>query len=834
MPRSSFPGASSGATSYNIYRSANPGGEGNTPLQTGVSGTSYTDTGLTNGTTYYYQVSAVNSGGQSGKSGEASATPQPAAPAAPTNLSATAGVAQVSLTWNASSGATSYNIYRSTTSGGEGSTPFQTGISGTSYTNTGLTNGTTYYYQVSAVNGGGQSGKSGEASATPQPAAPAAPTNLSATAGVAQVSLTWNASSGATSYHIYRSATSGAEGNTPFQTGISGTSYTDTGSTNGTTYYYQVSAVNSTGESVKSGEASATPQAATKPTAIFSNNGPVNEGSPAKVSFSNASDSAAERAAGFHYSYALSPTALATSYGTAVTSSSQNFTFPDNGAYTVYGRIFNKDNGFTDYTTQVKVINVAPTAKLTSNGPGSVGSPMTVFFINPSDPSSADTQAGFHYSIVLGYTLSTNPLATSYAAAGTSSSASFTLNGTGTWGIYGRIFDKDNGFRTYVTYVGVRNAPTADFTAAAGSGPIKEGGAVAVSFSNATDTTSAYIKAGFHYSFALSASGLAMSYAAGGTSTSANFTFNDNGTYTVYGRIFDKGNRFTTYAAKVIVINVPPTATLSNSGPVNEGSPVTVSFTNSSDPSSVDVKAGFHYSFALSQGALAATYAAAGASRSVKFTFNDNGTYTVYGRIFDKDSGYTDYTTQVTVNNVAPTATLSNNGRVNEGSPVTVSFSKASDPSNADRQAGFHCSFALSQGALASTYAAAGAGSSAKFTFNADGTYTVYGRIFDKDNGSTTYTTQVTVNNAAPTVNAGGPYSGAAGAAIRFTGTAGVPDPGDTLTYLWKFGDRSTSNALSPTHTYAAAGTYTVTLTATDQEGASATVSTTVTVRKTG
>ena len=90
------------------------------------------------------------------------------APAAPTGLTATGGNAQVSLSCTASSGATSYNVYRSTTSGGEGTTAIATGITSTSYTNTGLTNGMTYYYKVAAVNSSGTSAQSNEASATPR------------------------------------------------------------------------------------------------------------------------------------------------------------------------------------------------------------------------------------------------------------------------------------------------------------------------------------------------------------------------------------------------------------------------------------------------------------------------------------------------------------------------------------------------------------------------------------------------------------------------------------------------------------------------------------------
>lgn len=87
-------------------------------------------------------------------------------PGAPTNLTATAGNAQVSLSWTASSGATSYNVKRSTTSGGPYSN-IATGVTSTSFTNTGLTNGTTYFYVVSGVNSSGESPNSNQASATP-------------------------------------------------------------------------------------------------------------------------------------------------------------------------------------------------------------------------------------------------------------------------------------------------------------------------------------------------------------------------------------------------------------------------------------------------------------------------------------------------------------------------------------------------------------------------------------------------------------------------------------------------------------------------------------------
>jgi len=192
-------------------------------------------------------------------------------PPAPTGLVATPGNAQVSLSWNASTGATSYNVKRSTTSGGPYTT-IATGVTATNFTNTQLVNGTTYFFVVTAVNSAGESGNSNQASATPQLSVPPAPTNLVATPGDGQVSLSWNASSGATSYNVKRSTTSGG----PYSTvasGVTSTSFTNTGLTNGTTYFFVVSAVNSAGESGNSNQASATPQQSSAGDIIVAPNG---------------------------------------------------------------------------------------------------------------------------------------------------------------------------------------------------------------------------------------------------------------------------------------------------------------------------------------------------------------------------------------------------------------------------------------------------------------------------------------------------------------------------------------------------------------------------------
>jgi len=94
-----------------------------------------------------------------------------APPPTPTGLTATAGNAQVSLAWNASSGAASYNLYRSV-NGGAYSQLNTSPITTTSYTDSGLTNGTPYCYEATAVNSSGESAKSSPVCTTPQPPPP--------------------------------------------------------------------------------------------------------------------------------------------------------------------------------------------------------------------------------------------------------------------------------------------------------------------------------------------------------------------------------------------------------------------------------------------------------------------------------------------------------------------------------------------------------------------------------------------------------------------------------------------------------------------------------------
>jgi fibronectin type 3 domain-containing protein len=182
------------------------------------------------------------------------------APAIPTGLVATAGQGFVSLDWadTAASDLWVYGVYRATISGG----PYThvQDVFTSDWVDYGVTSGTTYYYVVTAMDKfSNESGYSSQSSAMLQE--PAAPAGLTATAGNGSVSLNWadNTEPDLASYNVKRATVTGGP-YTTIATGVAVSAYTDNTVTNGTTYYYVVSAVDTgSNESVNSSQVSATP-----------------------------------------------------------------------------------------------------------------------------------------------------------------------------------------------------------------------------------------------------------------------------------------------------------------------------------------------------------------------------------------------------------------------------------------------------------------------------------------------------------------------------------------------------------------------------------------------
>jgi fibronectin type 3 domain-containing protein len=246
------------ALSYRLYRRS---GAGPLELIATPSSTSHTDTGLSPSTTYYYKVSAANGSGEGAQSNETYAMTLAegagTAPAsAPTGLTATVTTSTISLSWNALEGALTYIVYRSPSSSGSWEIRGTPGSA--SYTDTGLSPGTAYYYKVAGVNNGGEGPQSAVYSASTQGAGgglPAAPASVSVTAlSSSVIELSWAAVSGAASYRVYRSTDAVNFTVVGFP---GGTAYTDSGLSPSTTYHYKVSAVNANGEGPQSQIASA-------------------------------------------------------------------------------------------------------------------------------------------------------------------------------------------------------------------------------------------------------------------------------------------------------------------------------------------------------------------------------------------------------------------------------------------------------------------------------------------------------------------------------------------------------------------------------------------------
>ncbi|MEI6796180.1 MAG: fibronectin type III domain-containing protein [Methanomassiliicoccales archaeon] len=201
--------------------------------------------------------------------GSVNAGMDPVVPSSPQNLSASAGSSQVILSWSAPASdgggvVTGYRVYRSDDSGAVYSRIVSP--SGTSYTDTGLTNGHVYWYKVSAVNAIGEGNNCSAVSATPsQITAPSAPQHVVATPGQAKITISWQApastgGSALTAYKVYLDLAGGSLERAVVSASI--LSYQDNNVSAGNTYLYHVVAVNAVGEGAASAQVQATPQSA--------------------------------------------------------------------------------------------------------------------------------------------------------------------------------------------------------------------------------------------------------------------------------------------------------------------------------------------------------------------------------------------------------------------------------------------------------------------------------------------------------------------------------------------------------------------------------------------
>ncbi len=241
--------AVAGATHYNLYWSSKAGVKTVTANKIADIKQKQSFTGLTNGTQYFYVITAENAGGESAASVELSAIPQVPAPAVPAGVAAVSSDKSVSFAWDEATGATSYNLYWSTKPGVSPENGTRVENISAKELHSGLLNGVNYFYVITAVNAAGESAPSIEMISVPQVPAPHAPKGITAKIADRKVILDWKKTPGATSYNIYWNQ----RGNvTTKDVQIKGVTvpYTHTGLKNGESYFYIISAVNSGGETV--------------------------------------------------------------------------------------------------------------------------------------------------------------------------------------------------------------------------------------------------------------------------------------------------------------------------------------------------------------------------------------------------------------------------------------------------------------------------------------------------------------------------------------------------------------------------------------------------------
>jgi len=242
--------ASAGATSYAIWRNTVDDSGSAAQIAT-ASASPHDDTGAAPGTAYFYWVTAASACGPSGFSASDAGSRDASTTAAPTGVSASdaTSCSVVTVSWSAVSGATGYQVWRSTVNDSGTAAQIATD-SASPYDDGTAVAGTTYFYWVRSVGACGASAFSdSDPGARASGTAPGAPSRVRATDGTCnQVTVTWRAASGATGYQIWRGTSTSSAG--AVQIGTSATlSFVDSTGVPGTRYYYWVKATNPCGTS---------------------------------------------------------------------------------------------------------------------------------------------------------------------------------------------------------------------------------------------------------------------------------------------------------------------------------------------------------------------------------------------------------------------------------------------------------------------------------------------------------------------------------------------------------------------------------------------------------
>ena len=256
------------ADTYTLYWSTTTGVTSATGTAIDEVTSPYTHSSLADDQDYYYVVVASNGAGIGPDSSEASATTYPPVPAAPTGLTATPDDETVSLSWDATPYADTYEVYWGTSAGVTPLTGTLIAVATTSYEHTGRTNGTTYYYVVRAENVAGEGPTSTEVLAVPAIQPPGAPSGVAAAGGPCSITVSWDAVAEADDYAVYWSTTAGVTAATGTEVILASSPFVHSPLDPSLTHHYVVAARNVAGPGSESAEVSAAAQAPLPPTGL--------------------------------------------------------------------------------------------------------------------------------------------------------------------------------------------------------------------------------------------------------------------------------------------------------------------------------------------------------------------------------------------------------------------------------------------------------------------------------------------------------------------------------------------------------------------------------------
>ncbi|MBD3185137.1 PKD domain-containing protein [Candidatus Poribacteria bacterium] len=429
------------------------------------------------------------------------------------------------------------------------------------------------------------------------------------------------------------------------------------------------------------------------PTAVVNNNSPKVEGEEVTVNIVDIFDPGTEDTHTYEIDWDYDgETFVADETGNVVAETvAVTKTWYDNDTFNVGVKIVDDDGDSNIYETEVIVANALPDAVATSDSPVDEGSPATVTISNVTDPGTEDTHT---YEIDWDYDGETFDVDEAGSIVDGTAIATKTWNDNGIKNVGVKIIDDDGGPVVLDPLEIIVNNVAPTFDLAVVDAP--EGSPVNVNINNVADPgtldTHTY-EIDWYYdgeTFDADETGGIVDGAA--TTT---MTWYDNDDYTIGIRVIDDDGDYSMETEVVEVANVDPTATVDNDSPKDEGEEVTVDISEIVDPGTDDThsyEVDWNWDEVDENFVADETGDIVDGTATVTQTWYDNSDpeepYVVGVKVMDDDGGFNIYPTYVIVNNVAPTAEVTNDSPQeapkSRGKEITVTLSEIADPGTLD------------------------------------------------------------------------------------------------------------------------------------------------------